>query len=106
MEFDPPRILRKIRERAGLSQRDLAERAGTTQSVIARIESGDTRPRTDTLARLVAAAGFDLRAEVSPRPVPGSHELDDVERILALTPEQRLEEVRNVSRFVADARPA
>ena len=97
-------LLREARARAGLTQRELARRAGTAQSVVARIEQGRTDPSTATLARLLAAAGFELRAELTPLPVADTHMLDDVARILAMTPEQRLLEVRNVSRFVAAAR--
>lgn len=105
-EWQPARLLRAARERAGLTQRELARRAGTAQSVVARIEQGRTDPSSATLARVLAAAGFELRAELSPLPVADTHMLDDVARILALTPEQRLLEVRNVSRFEAAARRA
>ena len=97
-------LLRQARERAGLSQRQLAQRAGTAQSVIARIERGLTSPTWDTLERLLEAAGFELAAQVEPRVVVGSHMLDDVRRILQLTPEQRLEEVKNLSELFAHAR--
>ena len=97
-------LLRQARERAGLSQRQLAQRAGTAQSVIARIERGLSSPTWDTLERLLEAAGFELAAQVEPRVVVGSHMLDDVPRILQLTPEQRLEEVKNLSEFFAHAR--
>jgi transcriptional regulator with XRE-family HTH domain len=95
----PAALLREARARAKLSQRELAQRAGTAQSVVARIENGDSRPRTSTLERLLAAAGFELRPELAPRAVLESHMLADVPRILALTPEERLIEVRNFSRF-------
>lgn len=97
-------MLREARRRAGLTQRELAERGDTAQSVVARIEAGESRPRVDTLRRLIAAAGFDIEAALSPRPVAGSHMLDDVDRILRLTPEERLLEVRAASRFTANAR--
>lgn len=99
-------LVREARQRAGLSQRALAARAGTSQSVVARIEQGRTDPSTATLARLLAAAGFELRGELMPLPVADTHMLEDVARILALTPEERLLEVRNVSRFEAAARRA
>lgn len=99
-------LLRDARLRAGITQRELAGRAGTSQSVVARIELGRSDPSTATLARLLAAAGFELRAELTPIAVAGTHMLGDVVRILALTPEQRLLEVRNVSRFEAAARRA
>src|SRR5881394_2400011 len=97
-------LLHEARTRAGLSQRALAQRAGTAQSVIARIERGLTSPTWDTLERLLEAAGFELAAQVEPRVVVGSHMLDDVPPILQLTPEQRLEEVKNLSEFFAHAR--
>lgn len=49
--------LRALRLAAGLPQVKLAERAGTTQSYIARIESGRLDPGTDMLERLAAAVG-------------------------------------------------
>jgi transcriptional regulator with XRE-family HTH domain len=99
-------LVRAARERAALSQRELARRAKTTQSVVARVELGAASPTWDTLSRLLAAAGFDLQPELVVRPVARSHMLDDVPRILALTPEQRLEELASASRFVAAARRA
>ncbi len=98
-------VVRNARRQAGLSQRDLARRARTAQSVVARIEAGTTSPTWDTLSRLLAAAGFELRASVALRPVKRSHMLDDVPRILRLTPEGRLIELRNASRFFTAARP-
>jgi len=84
----------------------LARRAGTAQSVISRIESGRTDPSTGTLRALVAAAGFSLMTELEPAAVADTHMLDDVARILRLTPQQRLIEVRNVARFTQRARRA
>jgi len=102
----PAALLREARRRAGLSQRQLAHRARTAQSVVARIERGQTSPSWDTLTRLLAAAGFAIHSELYPRSSPRSHMLDDVARILALPPERRLDEVRNLSRFVHAARRA
>jgi uncharacterized protein len=53
-------LLRRARKRAGLSQVDLATRAGVTQSVISAYESGQRQPSLPVLARLVDAAGFEL----------------------------------------------
>ena len=97
-------LLRDARVRAGLSQRALAERVGTSQSVIARIELGETSPTWSTLSRLIEAAGFDLEARVELRPVVDSHMLADVARIRALSVEQRLAEVANVDRFLASVK--
>ena len=104
--LDPSMLVRQARERARLSQRALAVRAATSQSVIARIESGVTDPGSETLSRILAAAGYEVRCELGPIPVVGSHMLEDVARILSLTPEQRLVEVENLARFEASVRRA
>ena len=50
-----------LRTRAGLTQTELARRMGTTQSSIARIESGGSLPTLDMLSRLAHATGSTLR---------------------------------------------
>ena len=99
------KLLQTARERAGLTQRELARKARTAQSVVARIELGETSPSWSTLARLLKAAGFALSASLR-RTQIDPQLLDDVPRILALSPEQRLREVAQVSRFLAEARRA
>ena len=96
-------LLRSARERAGLTQRQLAKKARTAQSVVARIELGETSPSWSTLARLLKAAGFSLSADLR-RISIDPQLLDDVPRILALSPEERLREVAQVSRFLSAAR--
>ena len=44
----------------GLSQRDLAERAGVVYPLVARLELGQTDPRLSTLHRLAEALGIDV----------------------------------------------
>jgi transcriptional regulator with XRE-family HTH domain len=100
---DASLLLRNARERAGLTQRQLARKARTAQSVVARIELGETSPSWSTLARLLKAAGFTLSADLR-RINIDPQRLDDVPRILALSPEQRLLEVAEVSRFISAAR--
>ena len=60
-EYDLARAVIDARARAGLTQEQLAQRMETTQSVIARLESGRVRPSTQTLERLAAATGTRLR---------------------------------------------
>jgi predicted transcriptional regulator len=51
----------------GLSQRELAELCGTTQSAIARLERGGRPPRIDTLLRIAEALECELVVELVPR---------------------------------------
>jgi predicted nucleotidyltransferase/DNA-binding XRE family transcriptional regulator len=60
-------LLRDARRRAGLTQKQLAERAGVTQSVISAYESGHRQPALSTLASLVEAAGCELEVRVRRR---------------------------------------
>ena len=59
------------RRALGLSQAELAEICGTTQSAIARLESGGRPPRIDTLLKLAHALDCDLAVELRPRPATG-----------------------------------
>ena len=54
------------RNRAGLTQQELARKMGTTQSVVARLESGRTRPSMRTLERLAEATGSRLLISFEP----------------------------------------
>jgi predicted transcriptional regulator len=54
----------------GLSQRQLAELCGTTQSAIARLERGGRPPRIDTLLRIADALECQLVVELIPRTSP------------------------------------
>ena len=53
-------LIRAARAQAGLSQLELADRAGTSQPTVAAYESGTKIPSADTLERLLRAAGFRL----------------------------------------------
>ena len=101
----PGQLLTEARRRAGLTQRGLARRARTVQSVVVRIENGTVSPTWRRLTSLLHAAHHELRVDlVATRSHRiRSHMLDDVPRILALTPEQRLLELRNASLFLGGA---
>jgi transcriptional regulator with XRE-family HTH domain len=47
--------LRRSRFRTGLTQRELAQRAGTTQTTVARIERDSVHPEITTIRRLASA---------------------------------------------------
>ena len=55
------------RRELGLSQAQLAELCETTQSAIARLESGGRPPRIDTLLRIANALNCELAIELRPR---------------------------------------
>lgn len=61
-------LLLQIRQRAGLTQREFAERLGTSQPAVARLEQNKSNPTIETLERSAAAAGFTLRIELVPVP--------------------------------------
>lgn len=62
-------IAEKVADRRvamNMSQRELAELCGTTQSAIARLERGGRPPRIDTLLRIAEALDCDLQVELIP----------------------------------------
>jgi transcriptional regulator with XRE-family HTH domain len=59
-------LIRLARHGTGLSQRELARRAKTSQAAIAAYESGRRSPTLETLARIIRAAGLDLRIRLEP----------------------------------------
>ncbi|UWZ84319.1 helix-turn-helix transcriptional regulator [Occallatibacter riparius] len=64
-EFEIATELIRARVRAGLSQAELAQRMGTSQSTIARLESGQTLPSTKTLLRFAQATGSKVEVRLS-----------------------------------------
>ncbi|HLE38692.1 MAG TPA: helix-turn-helix transcriptional regulator [Acidimicrobiia bacterium] len=59
-------LIRTGRDRAGLTQSELAEQAGITQQAISAYETGRTEPTLPTLMHILAAAGLELRMHLSP----------------------------------------
>jgi transcriptional regulator with XRE-family HTH domain len=62
--IDAAELLRDARRRQGISQAQLALRAGTTQHAVSLIERGLRRPSLDTLERLLLATGHRLAGEL------------------------------------------
>src|SRR5262245_13861999 len=54
--------LRELRERAGMSQKDLAERVGLTVRQVSRLETKAQKPSWETVVALAEALGVDCRA--------------------------------------------
>lgn len=54
-------LIRMARRDAGLTQVELAKRARTSQAAVSAYESGRRSPSVETLCRILAAAGFEVR---------------------------------------------
>ena len=63
----PGQLLKEARRRHGVSQSRLARRAGTTQSVISRIERDGVSPTVETLSELLHLLGEDLILDTEAR---------------------------------------
>jgi transcriptional regulator with XRE-family HTH domain len=94
--MDAAQVIRRAREAAGLSKRELARRAGTSPAAIVAYEAGDREPTFRTLRRLVRAAGYD--SELVTRPALGR--LDPVRAA------KRLVEVLELAEQLPYRRPA
>ena len=68
--YEPPSVaaalLQLARIKSGLSQAQLAQRAGVPATMISAYERDRRQPTVPTLLRLLEAAGFDLRMELVP----------------------------------------
>jgi len=107
-------LLLEARTRAALTQRELARRAGTAQSVVARVERGQSSPTLETLSRLVAATGFTIETAlvplVSADPVTEAFKRD-IDRSLLRgnlekTADQRVRSLQALVRLAHEARRA
>ena len=102
-----PALIENARLQAGLTQRELAARAGTAQSVVARIERNQANPTIETVRRLLDAAGFALRVDIVPKAVVDATVeayKKDVDRTLLRgnleqTPDQRIRALVSLQRF-------
>lgn len=63
LEYKLAGLIIQLRNEAGLSQAELARKIGTTQSAIARMESGKVVPRMESLAKIAQACGKRLEIE-------------------------------------------
>ena len=94
--MDAAEVIRRSREAAGLSKRELARRAGTSPAAIVAYESGDREPTFRTLRRLVRAAGYD--SELVTRPA--------LTRLDPVRAAKRLVEVLDLADHLPQRRPA
>lgn len=94
-------LLREARRRAGLSQAELARRAGKPTSVIGRWERNEVAPSLETLRAMIRACGLDLRFALE--------EADDsqdaaIQAASRLTPAERLGQLEAWTEFLVEAR--
>lgn len=61
--MEPGALLEQVRDKAGLTQEELARRAGTSRPTVSAYERGRKSPTVATFARLLAEAGWELAAE-------------------------------------------
>jgi transcriptional regulator with XRE-family HTH domain len=92
-------LVRSARKSAGLTQAELAERAGVTQSVIARLERGGGNPTFLTLERVLHAAGHRLELSAVHQ---GLRTVDEtlIAQQLALSPAERIRALRPQAAFM------
>ncbi len=86
-------ILKQARAGAGLTQQQLAERLGTTQSAVARLESPRSNPRISTLERALRACGMEM--SLTAQPAKSSVDETMIAYRLRLSPGERLKLFEN-----------
>jgi transcriptional regulator with XRE-family HTH domain len=86
--MQPGQLIRERRLANGLTQKQLAIRAGSTQPAISRLESGELSPTFETLERLLAVMGE--AAEVGVSRTAGEHDRARLRSLRSRSPEERL----------------
>jgi len=91
--MSPSVLIREARRKSGLTQAELAARAGVTQPVIARLERGGGNPTFETLERVLHAAGHRLELRAVEQ---GLVTVDEslIRQQLALSPAERVRSLR------------
>jgi len=82
-------LLREARERAGITQSELALRAGVSQGAVSRLERGDRSLTVEMLRRLLLVMGEEL--ELRSAPLPRRYDPAHLSAEARLTPAERLE---------------
>ncbi|MBA2317988.1 MAG: helix-turn-helix domain-containing protein [Euzebyales bacterium] len=87
--MDPADLVRRCRLGAGITQQQLAIRAGTTKTAISRLEGGHISPTFETVTRLLLCLGYRVEVDaiaLTPRSDPAQ-----LDAVAGLTPTQRLD---------------
>ncbi len=93
-----PREIRRIRKELGITQEELAERAGVTQAYIAKLESGKVDPRLSTFNRILQALleckKAQLRAkDVMSSPVLSVKPYESVEKVIRIMNKHNISQI-------------
>jgi transcriptional regulator with XRE-family HTH domain len=97
-------LLREARRRHGLTQRQLAARARTSQAAISRLERGLVSPTVATLAELLDLMGEELALEATR--IDYGHDVTLNRTTLAFDPETRIRQQASWSRGMRRIRDA
>lgn len=100
----PGRLLREARRRHGVTQEQLAARAGTSQAAISRIERDVVSPSVSTLAGLLDLLGEEL--ELSATPIDYGHDRTLIRRNLEMSVSDRVHHGVDFANFVIRNRGA
>lgn len=96
-------IVKTARKNAGLTQAQLAKRAGTTQSALSRLERGHVSPSFELLERLVRLCESSLDVRLVPQK---EVDAESLEATLALTVTERLDQLVRTVSFIRAGRAA
>lgn len=83
-------LLRDRRDRAALTQTELARRAGVSQSTISAVERGTRRPSLTLIGRVLAALGLQIRLAAEPLEEPEADLDAAIDALRAIPPAERL----------------
>jgi transcriptional regulator with XRE-family HTH domain len=86
-------LIKEARRRAGLTQSELADRLGTSQSVVARWESNTRSLSLATVTRAVRACGYDLTVSMT---IPDDQDIAQAAQNVRLTHDRRLDGLINM----------
>jgi transcriptional regulator with XRE-family HTH domain len=104
--LDAAELVRSARQHAGMSQARLADALDTTQSAVSRWENGHEEPRRARLAQVLEVCGLRATVVIARIDDDGTVDRSQLRQQLAMSPEQRLASVANVSRLRATAHRA
>lgn len=99
-------LIVEARRRAQLTQRELAERAGTTQSSVARWESGRSEPSFANVVRLLRLCGFVLDVHLELYDDGLRDDWSQAQAVLRCTPDELVDSDRRLHAFFREAQQA